>query len=261
MKTITPHQHHITAIETVGAHSKSIRDKNLLTLGMYGKPLFYYNAELAHSCPMIDRNYVISTYDGIRDKHWGDCYEFIPEDTSNYVGENHHHLCIAQAIEYVIRIGAPLDVVVVQLGNAYGVRMAQELEPALRYFDEHYDNLDGLMSLGNFPQFNLFRAHRVDPYGFARCDNAGGAIGTEAMYRSSCEYSYFFDGGFLVFKYSGFKAFNEDGQFPFMGDRIKGWIIDDPASQCMEIDSPWQILQVQSEIMKADAINYEKSRG
>jgi len=261
MKTTTPHSHHVTAIETVGAHSKSIKDKNLLMLGKKGKPLFYYNAELARSCPMVDRNFVISSYAEIRDKRWGDCYEFIPEDTSGYVGDQHHHLCIEQALAYLADIGVPLDIIVIQLGNAYGVRMARELEPALMYFDIRYDDFDGLMSMANYPQFNLLRAHRIDENGLAQCDNYPLGIPTGAMYRSNCEYSYFFDGGFLILKYSEFLKCNGDGQFPFMGNRIKSWVIDDPRSQCMEIDSPWQVLQVQSEILLADSISEDNNRG
>lgn len=244
--------HHVTVIQTVGSHSRSVPHKNLLVLGNLGLPLFMYNAINANRCNVVDRNFVISDYKKIADKHWGNFYEFIPEDRTHYYSTNNHYQCIQQAIQYLKSIDVPLDVVVIQLGNAYGCTMAAELPKALKFFDKNYNKYDSLMSLGYFPQFNPNRVHELEN-DLVECNNRNHIPGESSMYKDSSTYNYFFDGGFLMFKMSTFLRADGHGQFPFMGDVIAPWCIVDPNSQCMEIDDTWQIPVVKNEILKAES--------
>lgn len=222
------------ALQTVGSHSQSIKDKNMVRFN--DKPLFLYNSTSSKNCKDITKSFVITDYKDIFEyiDILDNRIEVIKEDRSQYNSNDSHYECIMQGLKHIENYYGTFDALVILLGNnVYAT--SEDLSSAIKQFADTYGNCDSLMSVSKFNQFNPYRAFNI-ANGFAR--NVFKSLSTKRGYKHANGDWYFFNGTFWIVKPQVLKDNNGSQVFSFLGDRILPFVQEEGVQ---EVDSTWQI--------------------
>ena len=208
------------AIITARKGSKSIRDKNVYTVG--GRPMIAYPIQAALDAQLVDRIYVTTDGDAIASVSEQLGCEIIwrPEDLA---GDTvNHGDVIRHAVEYIDGIG-DLRNVVVLLGNTVMVDGAL-LDEALGTLDEQPD-IDSVMSVWEAADDHPLRALEIQdgllrPYG-----GVDRQVSTE---RQSYKKAYFYDQGVWAFRKECVQYCHGPNPWWWMGKKsipiVRSWI-------------------------------------
>ena len=241
----------VVALQTARAGSKSVVNKNIMKIG--GKPLYRQSLDHAISSKLISKSYVSTDIEEIIKNKDGIEYEVIlrPEILA---GDNasHQDAMIHGIEEIERRSGVEVDIVVVLLGNTLGAS-SDVLDRAVQFLIENED-FDSVLSVSEFNMFNPLRAYQKSPKGLITFLSQE-IIQSQVKIKNSNDKNsagdvYFANGSFFICRSNVVKSKKGMLPFPWLGFKIKEWIQD----PMMEIDAPWQIDVLKSQVRKVDKI-------
>jgi N-acylneuraminate cytidylyltransferase len=236
-------EHRIFGLLTARDGSKSVVNKNIMDIN--GKPLFFHNVEAAKDSKYIERLYVSTDSDFIKNFSSDYCvidrpYELCTDNAS------HHDTMIHGINEIEIRERCNVDIIVILLGNANGAKtymIDESIEILL-----HNPEIDSILSVSEFNMFNPFRAFKIKEDGLLDTIVEQDFIEKSSIIsnindKKSAGNCYFFNGSFMVCRKDA--IMKKCGKFPFLwlGNRIQPYHMD----VSMEIDAPWQVLFINRE--------------
>jgi len=224
----------IYALQTVRKGSKSVPNKNLMTIN--GIPLWLYNASNARHCKLIKDVYITTD---IYDIHA--CWSSTIDRPKHLCGDNaSHYNTILHGLNYIeMEIHDKVDILVILLGNNNGASK-EDLKGAINALIKN-PKADSIMSVGNYNMFNPFRAYKLKD-GFAQTYVNQRTIkkATKSNHNDKNAYgdTYFFNGSFWICRRKA--IINNKGllPFPWLGKNILMW---EQEPDIMEVDAEWQL--------------------
>ncbi|HWM88465.1 MAG TPA: acylneuraminate cytidylyltransferase family protein [Kofleriaceae bacterium] len=201
------------AIVTARAGSKSIRNKNAMSLG--GRPMVQYPIQAAQDATRIQEVWVSTDGELIADASRAAGAKIIPRPDELGGDTINHGLVIKHAVEYVDARVDNLENVVLLLGNTVMVDGAV-IDRALEILDQRSD-LDSVLTVWEAADDHPYRALEITPEGLVTTFGGARKVSTE---RQSYPKAYYYDQGVWAFRKHTVQS--EDGPNPWwwMGKRV-----------------------------------------
>tara|TARA_Y100000114_G_C11749318_1_gene323357 strand:+ start:708 stop:1406 length:699 start_codon:yes stop_codon:yes gene_type:complete len=225
----------IVAISTARAGSKSVKNKNLLTVK--GKSLFLHPIEKASKSRYISKIFCTTNDPEILKLKNQKVFELIQRPEHLCTDKSSHHDVIKHAILYIEKLeNTEIDYVVILLGNSLGAS-GKEIDEAIDLLGEN----DSVVSVNEMNMFNPLRAWKIVDETCETFINDKSIEGPND--KNALGNVYFFNGNFWVIKKDA--VFSKDGSspFPWLGQKIKPYI---QAKVDMEVDALWQAEFIQN---------------
>lgn len=224
----------IVALQTAKFASSGVPGKN--TKQTHGKPLFAHNLLTAIDVTTIDQVFCLTDIPGARDLVPSGRVEVLdlPADVAI---ANHYDAIIYGLSEIEKRRGSECDIVVVLLGNSYGLE-SDDLEVAISRL-VHDSNLDSVCSVSSFNCFNPVRAWSIVDNRLVSALPFDQLLTRKSPTneRATLGDIYFFNGSFWVIRRDVLVANDGAPPFPWLGRNISAF----PQSSRFELDHSWQI--------------------
>ncbi len=201
------------AIVTARAGSKSIRDKNVLSL--CGRPMVQYPIQAALEASRIQEVWVSTDGEAIAEASRAAGARIIPRPDELGGDSINHGVVIKHAVEYVDARVQGLENVVLLLGNTVMVD-GPVIDRALEILDQRAD-LDSVMTVWEAADDHPYRALEITPEGLVATFGGARQVSTE---RQSYPKAYYYDQGVWAFRKQTVQV--EDGPNPWwwMGKRV-----------------------------------------
>jgi N-acylneuraminate cytidylyltransferase len=227
----------IVALQTARAGSKSVINKNILTLG--DKPMYRHAVDKASASKSIDHVY-IST----------DIPEIINSETSKYrvfqrppeLAEDNssHHDVMIHGINHIEdELNRQIEILIVLLGNSLG-SSPQVLDKAIDCLKKN-PNTDSVVSVSEFNMFNPFRALKIVDGMLETHISQDQILASKKLSnvndKNSAGDIYFANGSFFMCRRNVVMSREGNLPFPWLGRKIFPWV----EGSSMEIDAPWQV--------------------
>lgn len=224
----------IVALQTAKFTSSGVPGKN--TKETHGRPLFTHNLLTAIDVAALNGVYCLTDIPNVRDLAPSGGIEVL--DLPEHIADANHYDAITYGVSEIERLrGSACDIVVILLGNSYGLD-SEDLQAAiLRLVDDA--SLDSVCSVSSFNCFNPVRAWSVvDDLLVPALPNDQPVQKKNPMNeRATLGDVHFFNGSFWVIRRDVLFANNGGPPFPWLGRAISPF----PQSSRFELDHPWQI--------------------
>ncbi len=201
------------AIVTARSGSKSIRNKNVMSLG--GRPMVQYPIQAALDARRIQEVWVSTDGEAIAEASRAAGAHIIPRPDELGGDSINHGVVIKHAVEYVDARVEGLENIVLLLGNTVMVD-GPIIDRALEILDERAD-LDSVMTVWEAADDHPYRALEITPEGLVTTFGGPRKVSTE---RQSYPKAYYYDQGVWAFRKQTVQV--EDGPNPWwwMGKRV-----------------------------------------
>jgi CMP-N-acetylneuraminic acid synthetase len=201
------------AIVTARAGSKSIRNKNVMSLG--GRPMVQYPIQAALDASRIQSVWVSNDGEAIAEASRAAGATVIPRPDELGGDSINHGVVIKHAVEYVDARVEGLRNIVLLLGNTVMVD-GPIIDRALEILDERSD-LDSVMTVWEAADDHPYRALEITADGLVTTFGGARKVSTE---RQSYPKAYYYDQGVWAFRKETVQS--EDGPNPWwwMGKRV-----------------------------------------
>jgi|GEM_PF-2709018 CMP-N-acetylneuraminic acid synthetase len=224
------------ALMTARAGSQSVPNKNILPCTAKHVPMFLSNLDAASKCDRIHHTYTCSDIPLVKAFQPQYDYTCLFRPPPLCGADIDHYSVMRYGVDAILHEHPDVDNIVLLLGNNCGCTSAN-LDLAIRDLEDNMD-YDSVMSVGLFNQFNPYRAFTSpDPSGEMQPFLHEDMFPKNANDKNACGDFYFFNGSFWVVKVDVFLANEGHPPYPWLGNKIKGYILD---SHVQEIDSTWQ---------------------
>ncbi len=214
---------HITALLT-GRGGSTLKDKNVLTV--LGKPLLSYPAKAALKSTLIDDFYVSSDDSKILNTAAALGFKQIRRPVALARSTAQHSDVIRHALVKLERDGIKPDIVVVILANSVTLT-TRAIDDCLKEMLKD-ETLSCVAPMYENSDHHPFRAKKINKNGLCEpfFDLRGKNVSTN---RQDLEPSYFFCHNFWVLRTTSVKKGRGQKPWIFMGERIKPYMMKEPA--------------------------------
>lgn len=206
-----------------GRGNNTLKDKNVLPV--LGKPLLYYPAMAARSCPLINDFYCSSDSDKVLDAAARCGYKPIKRPDELALPTSQHVDAILHGLKIMKNDGVEPDVLVVLLANS-GVVKSEWIRESIQAILDN-PNISAACPVEKDQDHHPYRAKRLRADGCLEpfFDFDGKTVSTNRQDLSEC---YFFCHNFWTLNVKKTILSNEPGQPPwtFMGNNIRPIVID-----------------------------------